>query len=116
MQKLLTTKEAMEFFNVKDSKTISKFIRQGLKVIPIGQKDYRFKQDDLEEFAEHLKELAQEKIIQINPIKRKTRSRTINVDYEKRKINLELNKVIWKVGDTNEKGMDSRIQDGVTAL
>lgn len=94
MQKLLTTKEAMEFFNVKDSKTISKFIRQGLKVIPIGQKDYRFKQDDLEEFTEHLKELAQEKIVQLNPIKRKTKYKTVNIDFEKRRINLELNKVI----------------------
>lgn len=94
MEHLLTTKEAMQYFNVKDSRTISKFIKQGLKVIPIGQKDFRFKQEDVEEFAEHLKELAQEKIIQINPIKRKTRSRTLNVDYEKRKINLELNKVI----------------------
>ncbi len=94
MSNLLTTKDVMKYFNVKDSRTISKFIRQGLKVIPIGQKDFRFKQEDVEEFAEHLKELAQEKIIQINPIKRKTRSRTLNVDYEKRKINLELNKVI----------------------
>lgn len=94
MSNLLTTKDVMEYFNVKDSRTISKFIKQGLKVIPIGQKDFRFKQEDVEEFAEHLKELAQEKIIQINPIKRKTRSRTLNVDYEKRKINLELNKVI----------------------
>lgn len=94
MSNLLTTKDVMEYFNVKDSRTISKFIKQGLKVIPIGQKDFRFKQEDVEEFAEHLKKLAQEKIIQINPIKRKTRSRTLNVDYEKRKINLELNKVI----------------------
>ena len=94
MLKLLTTKEVMEYFNVKNSRTISKFIRQGLKVIPIGQKDYRFKQEDVEEFAEHLKELAQEKIIRINPIKRKTRNRTFNVDYEKRRINLELNKVV----------------------
>ena len=94
MEKLLTTKEVMEYFNVKDSRTISKFIRQGLKVIPIGQKDYRFKQEDVEEFAEYLKELAQEKIIQANPIRRKTKCKTLNVDYEKRKINLELNKVV----------------------
>lgn len=94
MEKLLTTKEVMEYFNVKDSRTVSKFIRMGLKVIPIGQKDYRFKQEDVEEFAEHLKELAQEKIIQVNPIRRKTKCKTLNVDYEKRKINLELNKVV----------------------
>lgn len=94
MEKLLTTKEAMQYFNVKDSRTISKFIRIGLKVIPIGKKDFRFKQEDLEEFAEHLKELAQEKIIQVNPVKRKAKHKTLNVDYEKRRINLELNKVI----------------------
>ena len=94
MPSLLTTKEVMEYFNVKDGRTISKFIKQGLKVIPIGQKDYRFKQEDVEEFAEHLKELAQEKIIQANPIRRKTTCKTLNVDYEKRRINLELNKVV----------------------
>lgn len=94
MLNLLTTKEAMQYFNVKDGRTISKFIKMGLKVIPIGQKDFRFKQEDLEEFSEHLKELAQEKIIQVNPIRGKRKSRTLNVDYEKRRINLELNKVI----------------------
>lgn len=94
MEKLLTTKEVMNYFNVKDSRTISKFIKQGLKVIPIGQKDYRFKQEDIEEFAEHLKDLAQQKIIQIHPIKRKSRTRTVDVDYEKIRINRELNKVI----------------------
>ncbi len=94
MEHLLTTKEAMQYFNVKDSRTISKFIRMGLKVIPIGQKDFRFKQEDLEEFAEHLKELAQEKVIQVSPIKRKTKHKTLNIDFEKRRINLELNKVI----------------------
>ena len=94
MPNLRTTKEAMQYFNVKDSRTISKFIRMGLKVIPIGQKDYRFKQEDLEEFAEHLKERAQEKVIQVSPIKRKTKHKTLNIDFEKRRINLELNKVI----------------------
>lgn len=94
MEKLLTTKEAMQYFNVKDSRTISKFIRMGLKVIPIGQRDFRFKLEDLEEFAEHLKELAQQNIIQVNPIRRKAKSRTLNIDYEKRRINLELNRVV----------------------
>ena len=92
--KLLTTKEVMDFFNVKDSRTITKFIRQGLKVIPIGTKDYRFKQEDVEEFAEHLKELAQEKVMQINPIKKKALHNNFQIDFEKKKINLELNKVI----------------------
>lgn len=94
MSNLLTTKQVMEYFNVKDSRTITKFIKQGLKVIPIGLKDYRFKQEDIEDFSEHLKELAQEKIVQANPIRRKTKNKTLNVDYEKRRINLELNKVV----------------------
>lgn len=96
MSNLLTTKQVMEYFQVKDRRTIMKFIRQGLKVIPIGTKDYRFKQEDVEEFAEHLKELAQEKIIQHNPIpiKKKTKCKTINVDFEKIRINRELNRVV----------------------
>lgn len=94
MKNLLTTKEVMEYFQVKDYKTISKFIRQGLKVIPIGSKDYRFKQEDVEEFAEHLKELAQEKLIKNNPIPRKHRCKTVNIDFEKIRINRELNRVV----------------------
>lgn len=94
MTKLLTTKEVMEYFNVKDSRTITKFIKQGLKVIPIGSKDYRFKQEDVEEFAERLKELAQENVMQINPIKKKVVHRQFDFDYGKKKINLELNRVI----------------------
>lgn len=94
MEKLLTTKEVADYFGVTPITVTQKFIKMGLKVIPIGQKDYRFKQEDVEEFAEHLKELAQEKIIQANPIRRKTKCKTLNVDYEKRRINLELNKVV----------------------
>lgn len=94
MERLLTTEQVMQYFNVKNSRTIAKFRNQGLKFIPIGSKDYRYKQQDIEEFAEHLKDLAQEKIIQTNPIRRKARSRTLNIDYEKRRINLELNKVV----------------------
>lgn len=94
MSNLLTTKQAMEYFQVKDYKTITKFIKQGLKVIPIGSRDYRFKQEDLEEFAEHLKELAQEKIIQQNLIPRKHKCKTTNIDFEKIRINRELNRVV----------------------
>lgn len=93
-QNLLTTKQAMEYFQVKDSRTIKKFIKQGLKYIPIGTKDYRFERKDLEEFKEHLKELAQQEIMQIYPIKRKTKCRTLDIDFQKKKINLELNKVV----------------------
>lgn len=94
MSRLLTTKEVMEYFKVKDSRTISKFIKNGLKVVPIGQKDFRFKQEDVEEFTEYLKQLAQEKIIKDNPIRRKAKCRTVNVDYQKRKANLVDLKVI----------------------
>lgn len=93
-ENLLTMEEAKQFFRVKDSRTIKKFIKMGLKVIPIGNRDYRFDRKDLEAFAEHLKELAQQEIMQIYPIKKKTKHKTINIDFEKRKINLELNKVV----------------------
>ncbi|MCI9247463.1 MAG: helix-turn-helix domain-containing protein [Clostridia bacterium] len=93
-QNLLTTKQAMEYFQVKDSRTIKKFIKQGLKCIPIGSKDYRFDKRDLEEFIEHLKELAQQEMIQIYPVKRKAKCKTVNIDYEKLRINRELNKVV----------------------
>ena len=94
MKSLLTTKQVMEYFQVKDYRTITKFIKQGLKVIPIGSKDYRFNQEDVEEFAEHLKELAQLKIMKSNPIKRKYPHRTIHIDYEKQRINRVMNRVI----------------------
>lgn len=90
----LTTKQVMEYFNVKDSRTITKFRRQGLKYIEIGSKDYRYDPKDIEEFEEHLKELAQEKVIQKNPIPKKHRSKSINVDFEKIRINKVLNRVI----------------------
>ena len=93
-QNLLTTEDVKQYFQVKDTRTIAKFIRQGLKYIPIGKKDYRYKKEDVEEFAEHLKELAQQEIIQTYPIKRKVKNKTISIDYEKRRINLELNKVV----------------------
>ena len=66
----LTTKQVMQYFNVKDSRTIAKFRKQGLKFIEIGSKDYRYKKEDVEEFAEHKIELAQEKIRSIYPIKK----------------------------------------------
>lgn len=94
MTNLLTTKQVADYFRVKPSTVTQKFIKQGLKVIPIGQRDYRFSQEDVEEFAEHLKELAQEKIIQQNPIPRKHKSKSIHVDFEKIRINRELNRVV----------------------
>ncbi len=96
-QNLLTTEQVKNYFQVKDTRTIKKFIKQGLKYIPIGTRDYRFDKKDVEEFAEHLKELAQQELIAIYPvrtIKQKRKSKTINIDYEKLRINRELNKVI----------------------
>jgi len=90
----LTTKQVMEHFNVKDSRTIAKFRRQGLKYIEIGSKDYRYDMKDVKEFEEHLKELTQEKMIKIYPIKRKHGCKTIDVDFEKIRINRELNRVV----------------------
>ena len=90
----LTTKQVMEYFQVKDSRTIAKFRKQGLKFIEIGSKDYRYKLEDVEEFAEHKKELAQEKIIKQSPILRKHKCKTIHVDFEKIRINRELNRVV----------------------
>ena len=93
-ENLLTMEEVKQYFRVKDSKTIKKFIKQGMKVIPIGSRDFRFDKKDVEEFAEHLKELAQQEIIHQYPVKRKTKSKTINIDLEKLRINRELNKVV----------------------
>lgn len=93
-ERLLTTAEVKEYFKIRDSRTINKFIKQGLKVIPIGTKDFRFAKKDVEEFTEHLKELAQEDIIQKYPIKRKAKCKTMHVDFEKIRINRELNKVV----------------------
>lgn len=93
-ENLLTMEEAKQFFRVKDTRTIKKFMLQGLKYIPIGSKDYRFERKDLEEFKDHLKELAQQDLIQVYSTKRKTKCRTFNVDYEKLRINRELNRVV----------------------
>lgn len=94
MERLLTTEDVMKYFNVKNSRTIAKFRNQGLKFIPIGNKDYRYKVEDVEEFTDHLKELAEERIIQIHPIRKKAKCKKVNIDYEKKKINLQLNRVV----------------------
>ena len=90
----LTLEEVKKRFKVKDNRTITvKFVKQGLKFIKIG-KQYRFDLKDIEEFEQRLKNEQQEKIIQIYPIKKKNKCKTINVDYEKRKINLTQNRVV----------------------
>lgn len=91
---MLTMKEVMERFNVNSSRTIVKFMNQGLKCFKIGQRDYRFREEDVEDFIEQKIQLEQQKTIQIYPIKKKTRCKTVNIDYEKLRINKELNRVI----------------------
>ena len=74
----LTLEEAKKHFRVKDNRTITvKFVKQGLKFIKIG-KQYRFDLKDIEEFEQRLKNEQQEKIIQIYPIKKKNKCKTIN--------------------------------------
>ena len=92
-QRLWTIEEVKEFFKVKDSRTIHKFIRQGLKVFKIGCKDFRFDPKDVYEFVEIQKEIAQQEL-HIVPIKKKAKHKTMNIDFQKRKINLELNRVV----------------------
>lgn len=92
-QNLLTIEETKQFFKVKDNRTIHKFIRQGLKCFKVGTRDYRFDIQDIKEFVEIQKQLAQD-TLKINPVKRKVKHKTLNVDFQKRKINLELNRVV----------------------
>ena len=90
----LTLEQVKERFQVKDNRTIVvKFARQGLRFIKIGTQ-YRFDLKDIEEFEERLKNEEQEKLIQIYPIKKKKKSKTLNVDFEKMRINRELNRVV----------------------
>lgn len=58
-----------------------------------GTRDKRFDPKDVKEFVEIQKEVVQD-TLEIKPIKRKTKSKTINVDFQKRKINLEMNRVV----------------------
>lgn len=90
----LTLQQVKDRFQVKDTRTITvKFAKMGLKYIKIGNK-YRFDLKDIEEFEEKLKEEQQEKIIQQNPILRKHKCKAINIDFEKIRINRELNRVV----------------------
>lgn len=92
MKKLLTTEQAKEYFGVRDTRTIKKFINQGLKYFPVGTKDYRFDMKDILEFVEMQKQIAQMEKIKEIPMKKKVKHKTI--DLQKRRINLEFNRVI----------------------
>ena len=89
----LTLEETKQRFRVKDNRTIINFTKKGLKFIKIGTQ-YRFDLKDIEEFEQKLKDEQQEKTIQIYPLKAKRKYHTIDVDYEKRKINLTQNRVV----------------------
>lgn len=65
-------------------------INEGLKVIKISSKDYRFDKKDIETFLENKKEIAQTEI----RIPRKAKSRKLDIDFQKRKFNLQELKVI----------------------
>ena len=93
MERLWDMEETKQYFKVKDTRTIIKFIHQGLKCFKVGAKDYRFDPKDVEKFVETQKEFNQDELV-IKPIKRKAKCKTINVDFQKRKINLELNRVV----------------------
>lgn len=89
----LTLEQVKDRFQVKDNRTIIKFTQQGLKFIKIGTQ-YRFDLKDIEEFEEELKSEEQEKLLQIHPVNKKRKSKTLNVDFEKMRINRELNRVV----------------------
>lgn len=90
----LTLDEVKQRFKVKDNRTITvKFAKQGLKFIKIGTQ-YRFDLKDIEEFEQKLKDEQQEKLIQVYPIMKKRKHHTVNIDYEKKKINLTQLRVV----------------------
>lgn len=55
MEKLLTTKQVADIFNVDARTVTNNFIRNGLEFIQIGVKDYRYELKDVEKFKEELK-------------------------------------------------------------
>ena len=90
----LTLQQVKDRFQVKDTRTITvKFAKMGLKSIKIGNK-YRFDLKDIEEFEEKLKEQKKEKLSQIYSIKQKIWYKTVNIDYEKKIINLTQLRVV----------------------
>lgn len=90
---MLTTKQVANYFQVTERTITQKFIKEGLKYMKIGERDYRFDFEDVKKFVEIKKQMTQTKI-EILPTKRKSRRRKLNIDIEKRRINLELNQVV----------------------
>ena len=93
-ERLWTMEETKKYFRVESDRTIHKFITQGLKVFKIGSKDYRFNIKDIKEFEEIQKQANQAEMVKIEPIKRKAVHKKLDIDYQKRKINIEQCKVV----------------------
>ena len=58
-----------------------------------GTREKRFDPKDVLEFVEIQKQVGQFEL-DIKPVKRKSKCKTINIDFQKRKINLEMNRVV----------------------
>lgn len=93
-EKILTTKQVAEYFQVCERTITQKFIPQGLKYIEIGAKDYRFLEKDVADFIVTKKQMAEQRIDNLFPIKTKVKHKKLDFDYQKRRANLELNKVV----------------------
>lgn len=91
---LLTTKQVAEMCQVKARTVTQKFVKkEGLPVIKIGKRDYRFDPRDVKNFLELRKQIVPRKL-EIIPLKSKVKNKRLNIDFEKRRINIELNKVV----------------------
>lgn len=55
MDKLLTTSEVAEYFQVTPNTVTAKFTKQGLKFFPISCKEYRYNMKDVLAFEERMK-------------------------------------------------------------
>lgn len=58
-----------------------------------GTREKRFDPKDILEFVEIQKQVGQFEL-DVKPIRRKSKCKTINIDFQKRKINLEMNRVV----------------------
>ena len=59
-----------------------------------GPREKRFDPKDILEFVEAQKQAEQFKLEEIMPIRKKVKSKTMNIDFQKKKINLETNRVV----------------------
>lgn len=86
--KILTTKEVANIFQVSEKTVTQKFNKQGLKYIKIGSKDYRYLEEDVEEFARNKTKSETTEIIAYTKPKKHISKGTMNsiIDYDKMKI------------------------------